>query len=127
MDKLISHTEQLILHSSFVNELLGKINVAALDNTHLAVESHDYYNYYGGETNVYYLNLDSEASKEMQEFFLTVVSTILVVSVVLFVYIFLMLMGFWLFAPMVTCLIYTGGELSTCSFNFFDANGQNPF
>ena len=52
---------------------------------------------------------------------------VLVIVVLMVCYWAMMVMGFWLFAPMMICLVYTGGDLPTCSFNTWDSEGKNYF
>ena len=67
--------------------------------------------------------MDSETVDALFE----MVSILLVGFVLIMAYAFLMFLGFWSFAPMVICLIYSGGDLPLCSLGFFDKNGMNGF
>ena len=49
-----------------------------------------------------------------------ILETIFIWLLLLVIYLALMALGFWVFPPLVICLMATGGDLASCSFNIWE-------
>ena len=140
---MIEGTEQLLSFPE-TNDYLTHFLKLGSPSSHVLVGSHeDYdssYNYYYNQPSSYYTSYYSsyysgyqysgydysnyDSSADWEAFGTTMLYFFVIVAVVV-TYFFFMVAGFWLFGPMIVCLVYTGGDLPTCSLNFFDNSGRN--
>ena len=96
---------------------------------HLSVQNHDSYantyNYQYDSSNYNYYGNYNSYEDEFWSTFGVIMLYIIIAIILIFCYIGFMVAGFWLFPPMIVCLVMTGGELNTCSLNMFKDNGSN--